>query len=515
MKIASKHIVLILIVMLPFGSITAQDSTTILNQQVQVDFDSLSVYEALVALSQQIDYHFSYDAGIVSPSKTVSLHEANIKVSEILNRLFPGNDISFRVIDKQIVIFRKEPDSFGKGDDIEIYPFTSIKGRVVDNKSRDPLPFASVSIIGKNIGTITNEDGEFILKIPREMDSDTIGISSMGYRTFQIPVIQADTTYKVYPLFMEFIPIQEVIIRKADPIGILRAAMKAVPQNYSEIPSVYTSFYREAVEKNDQYAAMSEAILNMYCYPYDRPDMQNLVKVFKSRKMFDANMLDTVILKLKGGIYTCLLLDLARNPAEFMREEYFHAYRYNMADIVYYNESPTYVVEFSPKASNNEALFKGRIYIDINTLAIRGADFSISPSRIKYASGSMVLKKSRGMKVRTVDATYMVRYRSVGNKFYLNHVRFETWFKIRRKGKLFSNDFHTFTELAINNIDTTDVRKFRFRELTRTDEVFFDQINSYDPEFWGHLNYIKPDEPIEEALKRINKILVRPSSGNK
>jgi hypothetical protein len=512
LKISSKHIVLILFVILPLGRIAAQDSTSIFNRTVQADFDSLSVYECLVSLSQQIDYHFSYDAGIVPSSKTITLHQQSIRVSEILKKLFPGKEVTFRVIGKQIVIFRKEQKFSDNRNDIEIYPYTSIKGRVVDKKTRDPLPFASVSVVGKNTGTITNDDGEFVLKIPREMNTDTIGISSMGYKTFRIPVSSADTAYAIYPLSMEFIPIQEVIIRKADPLGILRAAIKAIPKNYSEIPSVYTSFYREAVEKNDRYAAMSEAILNIYSFPYDRPDQQNLVKVFKSRKMYDANMLDTVILKLKGGIYTCLLLDLARNQAEFMQEEYFHSYRYNMADIVYYDENPTYVVEFAPKA-DNEALFKGRIYIDINTLAIRGADFSISPSRIKYAANNMVLKKSRGMKVKTVNATYMVRYRQVGGKFYLNHIRFETWFKIRRKGKIFSNDFRTFTELATNNIDTTRIKKFRFRELTRTDEVFFDQINSYDPEFWGHLNYIKPDEPIEEALKRINKILIKPSSG--
>src|SRR5579859_1391503 len=64
----------------------------------------------------------------------------------------------------------------------------TITGKVVDRETKEPLPFASIGIIGKPIGLISNEQGEFDFHIPGELRNDIIAINMLGYKTYEAPV---------------------------------------------------------------------------------------------------------------------------------------------------------------------------------------------------------------------------------------------------------------------------------------------------------------------------------------
>ncbi|HMJ69046.1 MAG TPA: carboxypeptidase-like regulatory domain-containing protein [Cyclobacteriaceae bacterium] len=57
-------------------------------------------------------------------------------------------------------------------------------GRVTDNLTGEPLPYATVSVAGKAIGTVTNSDGSFDLRIESVPESDTLLISMIGQEQF-------------------------------------------------------------------------------------------------------------------------------------------------------------------------------------------------------------------------------------------------------------------------------------------------------------------------------------------
>ena len=60
----------------------------------------------------------------------------------------------------------------------QIYTFS---GRVTDAQSGDPVPFASVAFKGKNLGTTTNFEGFYSLKV--KILSDSLLVTSMGFQT--------------------------------------------------------------------------------------------------------------------------------------------------------------------------------------------------------------------------------------------------------------------------------------------------------------------------------------------
>ncbi len=62
----------------------------------------------------------------------------------------------------------------------------TITGKVVDAETKEPLPYASIGIIGKPIGLISNEQGEFDFHIPSEMRNDILVISMLVTRLLKL-----------------------------------------------------------------------------------------------------------------------------------------------------------------------------------------------------------------------------------------------------------------------------------------------------------------------------------------
>ena len=56
---------------------------------------------------------------------------------------------------------------------------TSIKGLIKDNTGA-PLPYCSIGYLGKTVGTLSDENGEFELKLNGVTDSDTIKFFAIG-----------------------------------------------------------------------------------------------------------------------------------------------------------------------------------------------------------------------------------------------------------------------------------------------------------------------------------------------
>lgn len=64
---------------------------------------------------------------------------------------------------------------------------------VISESSGEPVAYASIGVVNRNLGTVTDTSGNFSLKIPAEFVNDSIRISSIGYvaRTFAVKDINS------------------------------------------------------------------------------------------------------------------------------------------------------------------------------------------------------------------------------------------------------------------------------------------------------------------------------------
>jgi hypothetical protein len=68
----------------------------------------------------------------------------------------------------------------------------TLKGKVVDSQTNEPLAYVNIGILGKNIGTVSDVSGLFSLTLPNIAKEDTLRVSMLGYEpiVFSMDYIQ-------------------------------------------------------------------------------------------------------------------------------------------------------------------------------------------------------------------------------------------------------------------------------------------------------------------------------------
>ena len=496
-----------LIFLILFISTTTQllsQEKDILNQKYSLSEENTPIYQVILKLTKKTGYDFSYNSKIIDDEKPISLSLKDYKLEHIIDTLFQDTSLTYNVVKNHIVIHKKNtpPDS-SRVLIKETTPLT-IEGKVLQEKKSKPLPFATISLKNHPVGTIANNDGEFVFKIDPKFRTDTLIISFIGYENKSIPVSDLPGKKHSFSLREKRYTIQEVIIRTKDPDIILEKAINRIEENYhTKTPVSLTSFYRETVKKEEQFTSVSEAIIKIY-KPNVKLFQSPQIKVLKSRKTIDYTKKDSVMLKLKAGLDAILFLDIIDQGMSFVNLSERNSYAYSMEDISFFNNKDVYVIGFEPNIETDMPLYTGKLYIDIKTLAIMGAEFHLNKENLGKISESLIIKKKWDMNVKPKETSYFVSYKKTEGKYHLNHIRGDLTFKIRKKGQLFGDDFHVRFEMATNNFKKDSVNKFLSKETAKTHKVFIEQVKNYDPSFWGDFNYIKPNEPIKKTIERLN-----------
>ena len=481
--------------------------SSVLDQRIALSCNNCSISQALSKIESSVHLYFSYNPDLFTSSGSVTINIENIPLYQLLDTILNDRTIKYNIVEKQIVLFRPTENESGKQDldDDLLNKQIIVSGKIIDQNTKKPVPFANICLVGRSLGSVSNMNGEFVIKIPGYLQNDSLGISCIGYRTFIEP-LETTRNLKIFELQTEYIPIQEVIIRKTEPLYLIKTAIKKIPDNYNMNPSILTSFYRETIEHGSKYLSITESVLQTYKSGYSENHENDLIKILKGRKSQNLDSRDSLLIKLKAGLSTTLLLDIIKNPADFLQEDYFRYYDYQLADIITDNSRETYVINFRQKEAINEPLYYGKIYIDVNNLAIKNLEFSLDKNGIEKTGDRFVIKKPRWLIVKPVEANYRVSYREFGHKYYLNLIRCETGFRIRHRKQIFSALYDSKIEMVVTDIDTSDVRRFRHRDVAKPEIIFTDLLNEKPDVFWENYNYLKPEEQLKEAMDKISPI---------
>jgi hypothetical protein len=388
--------------------------------------------------------------------------------------------------------------------------YKSYTGKILDKETSKPVVFANVVLQGTSIGTVTNADGEFLIKAPANSDIQVIEITHLGYETklIKLPELEGDNTSIM--LASVTVPIEGVTVSYGNPVELLLKAIDNIPQNYSEDPVMLKAFYRETIKQNRNYVGVAEAVLDIYKAEYLRTAEYDRPLIYKGRKSQDYKKMDTVIVKLQGGPYISLMLDIAKHPGEILSSDMMDQYSYTYGGITSVQDRQAIIIKFEPKPYVDMPLYRGNIFLDVENLAFIGMDFMLDDDNIAEAAALFIRKKPASMNVDIESANYMVKYRVFEDTWYLSYVRSELNFKCKWKKKLFSSNFGLMTEMAITDLDLENVTKYKFRQTSRMSDILSEQVSQFeDPDFWGVDNIIKPDESIEDAIAKLSRKMRR------
>ena len=121
-----------------------------------------------------------------------------------------------------------------------------LQGKVLDAKTAEPISFASIGIIGTNTVTVTNENGEFILKVDKFPTK--LRISHVSYLILETPIDEAKNGLTI-KLNAAAINLNEVVIRPDEGKTLLRLALQKAKE-YLSTPFYANAFYRQLTSTN-------------------------------------------------------------------------------------------------------------------------------------------------------------------------------------------------------------------------------------------------------------------------
>lgn len=391
----------------------------------------------------------------------------------------------------------------------EVTSFNQFKGEVVDGENNKPLVFATLTLEGSNISTITNTEGKFLLKIPTSIKQGNIIVSFLGYKTSVVPLEQLKDNKNKIALMVSITKLEEVnVVIPKSARTLVKETLRRKGENYFGDPTLMTAFYRETIKKRKKNVSLSEAVVNIYKTPYSS-EKKDAVQLYKARKSTDYNKLDTLALKLQGGPFNALYVDIMKYPEYIFNDVTMEDYDFSFERSTRINDKLIYVVGFKQRPNIYDPLYKGQLFIDAENKILTSAIYSLNITDKELASKMFVRKKPRNAKVYPTDIAYRVDYREKNGKWYYGYSNVLLEFKINWDKKLFNSVYSMSCEMAVTDWEKNisgEVPKVKDR-LKSSIILSEAAIGFSDPDFWGEYNIIEPEKSIESAIKKIQRQL--------
>lgn len=140
------------------------------------------------------------------------------------------------------------------------------KGQIVDKQSNEGLPFVNIGIRGTLIGTASNAEGYFKLKIPKNMNLDSLEISCVGYQTQKIAVSEMESRQPIkLTESIETLGEIEVNAKKVTAMEVMKRVIGRIEENYLQTPYTQTMLYRsDYIDGNNNIYKQKEVIREEY-----------------------------------------------------------------------------------------------------------------------------------------------------------------------------------------------------------------------------------------------------------
>lgn len=435
-----------------------------------------------------------------------------------------------------------------------------LSGKVVDDKSGEGIPFGYVKLHQLPVGTVTKNDGSFAVLIPQKYLKEKLEFSYVGYKTQIIPLDDLNDSRELVIRMVEDVQLlNEVVVtaprKQENPKSILKKAIKAIDENYINTDFGLEGYYRETVKENGAHIIFADAVVVNRLKPYKKekyhrwkdyaPSWINLTTTLSSfsynggtrlhryhfhnrtlkeeySKLIDARASDNLSTthlnaSIEGGPMGMMGKDRVKFQKYFMDD--FGDYEYELGErFIEEDDRWEYVISFIPKIDEEKILklkkknklwvrshllLAGKIFIDENTYAITGMEYSVPPHYKQYICGF------DGWNIKHFDYKIKSNYKQHNGKYYLDYLRQEDEFIVEDTARNVIIPYAAVSEWRTSQvIEAPEISKeeaFHNSDANR----LFDYPLEYNDDFW--LEYAtKNKAAVIEASVRSDMEIKRP-----
>lgn len=186
--------------------------TTFSQEKISIAENQLvSVKEIFKIIQKQTSYSFIYPNDFFKDAPKVQLKKGTIEISKLLAPIFKSRNLNFEITADKNIIIKEALSVETKEKPIEekekAVQETRVSGKVTDENNQ-PIPGVSILVKGTQIGTQTDLDGKYSIKVPS--DESVLVVSFIGYATKEMKANnQSVINFQLLP---ETAKLEEVVV---------------------------------------------------------------------------------------------------------------------------------------------------------------------------------------------------------------------------------------------------------------------------------------------------------------
>jgi hypothetical protein len=162
-------------------------SATGYSQTVTLTEKNVSLEKIFKVIRQQTGYDFWYESALLKKAGNTSVDLKNVPLNQALDAVLLNMPLSYKIVGRIIVVKEKEETTNASSPSDK---YVTVKGRVIDTKTGEPIIGANIMIKGSGKGTSTNKQGEFSITA---IDGNLLIVSFVGYETKEVAVKDGET----------------------------------------------------------------------------------------------------------------------------------------------------------------------------------------------------------------------------------------------------------------------------------------------------------------------------------
>ncbi len=393
-----------------------------------------------------------------------------------------------------------------------------VSGTITNGENKEPLPYASITLVNYPIGTISNEEGEFDFYIPKSKRKDTLSISFIGFYPYLIPLKNINGALQIKLRPADNI-LDEVILTQLSALDYIKKALENLDQNYPQDPYQSVAYYREKFIENDIIIKKVEAVFKTY-YPtrvdsaknqhqlvlykpaqnpqkfqfmrewIEKMEAKEKKKAIKNGEEVDEEDYDGDIDFNLGGPDSVLYLDIHQNNDNFLNPKYFKKYTYNFGEETSLNGEKLVTINFRAKKTIDYIKDSGKILISKETYAIILIE---AKGKAKIPVAVKPILFIIGLSITNPTFTKTVSYQKFQEKWYPSLFRWDANVKLKKR-HMFKRNEHSAINIGqvflINKIDSM-ANSIPESKRFESNEDMGDQVYNDMGMKWEGLNVIK------------------------
>ncbi len=447
------------------------------------------------------------------------------------------------------------------------YSQTEVKNKITDFATLMPIESASIYVKNTTIGTVSNADGKFVLQVPSEFATDTLIISSIGYKSFKVPVNEFDNDEEIY-LEEDVASLDEVLLiaetRPKTGNDIVLKAMEKLTETMPDSAYIQKGFLRHKERNKVEFKWLIESAITVYDSGYTVSSDNHLkINVDQMRKSYDLRDVDSIFsyvsynnqnakrsrLKVKdvdrrrlttnqlvkaikwndnrvNGLQNIFKgkLNLLRNANDaraLFGENILDKHHFDLDTILVDNDRKLYKIKISESTDfvgldtkgifNEGYIANGWLYIYYDNYAFKKIEYELIA-----ASDAQKVRSKRLFDTQT-NHKLVITYMEYENKMYPNYIYYETpklvnvGYKADEKvsdeeKERYNKEeryYYTVQEILFSEI-ILDKEVIK-TELARDWDMDIFSPKPYNKEFWKNYNILLESEEDEQLIQDLSQ----------